>query len=354
MDSSYPTIKFDSKGICNRCSFFNTIFFENSKVDLNILVDKIKKTKRRSKYDCVLEFNGGVESCFTAFLLKNEGLNPLLLHINNGWNTYVSERNLEIVKNALNLDFEEYIYDLSEFFELQKAFLRSNILDIDLPSNSGIQAVLYEAAKEYGIKYVVSVENFSNTILKTNLNGYNTMKDTKLYNYILKKFSRVKLNSTPTFGLLKEFKYKFIYRIKTVYPLRTFNYNREEASHILIREFNLRDQGESHFESLYTGFWQTYLLPKKWNIDYRKELYSSLICKKLMSRDNALELLKHPLFDKYKIEIEKKEICKKLNISPSEFNSIIDAKGLFYSDFPNNKKLINFISYLYKFIFKEN
>jgi hypothetical protein len=79
-----------------------------------------------------------------------------------------------------------------------------------------------------------------------------------------------------------------------------------------------------------------------------------LICKKLMSRDNALELLKHPWFDKYKIEIEKKEICKKLNISPSEFNSIIDAKGLFYSDFPNNKKLINFISYLYKFIFKEN
>jgi hypothetical protein len=71
-----------------------------------------------------------------------------------------------------------------------------------------------------------------------------------------------------------------------------------------------------------------------------------------MTRDQALELLKNPPFDDSRIEKEKVEICEKLEISLSEFNSILEVKGLYYTDFPNNKKWIDFIHSTYKTLFK--
>ena len=53
-----------------------------------------------------------------------------------------------------------------------------------------------------------------------------------------------------------------------------------------------KDYGGKHFESVWTRFYQGYILPKK-NLTStkRKAHYSSLILSKQMNRDAALELL---------------------------------------------------------------
>jgi N-acetyl sugar amidotransferase len=352
MDSSDPTIHFDEKGNCNHCNDLIHLLVDQSENGLQSIIQKIKSQKTHPTYDCILGISGGVDSCYTAYLLKKEGLNPLLVHLNNGWNTPISNGNVEKIKTALQLDLEEFKFDLTEFHELQRAFLRSHLLDLELPTDLAIPAVLHQVAKKHGIKYIVSGGNFSSEGILPTIWGYHSMKDMKLYKHIVKKFSKVSIQNTPTFGLWDEFKYKFFHKIKTVYPLNTFNYNKEEARQFLNHEFGWEYYGGKHYESLYTGFWQAYMLPKKWNVDYRKATYSSLICSQQMTRDQALELLKNPPFDDSRIEKEKVEICEKLEISLSEFNSILEAKGLYYTDFPNNKKWIDFIHSTYKTLFK--
>lgn len=354
MDSTDPDIHFDSEGNCNHC----TDLIPKLKIEDNStfkkMIDSIKSESKNGKYDCILGISGGVDSCYTAYLLKKEGLNPLLVHLNNGWNTAISNGNVEKIKSALQLDLEEYSFDLTEFHELQRAFLRSHLLDLELPTDLGIPAVLHEAAKKHGIKYIVSGGNFSSEGILPTIWGYHSMKDMKLYKHIVKKYSKVSVHKTPTFGLWDEFKYKFFHKIKTIYPLNTIAYNKDEARSFLNSEFGWEYYGGKHYESLYTGFWQAYMLPKKWNVDYRKATYSSLICSKQMTREEALELLKKPPFEADRIEKEKIEICEKLAISVAEFNTILEAKGLYYRDFPNNEKWIQFIHSTYKKLFKRN
>jgi N-acetyl sugar amidotransferase len=355
MDSSDPSIIFDNNGNCNHCSELTTILSKQAKITSPFLelVNLIKfKKKSSTKYDCILGISGGVDSCYTAYLLKKEGLNPLLVHLNNGWNTAISNGNVEKIVNALQLDLEVIELELEEFHELQRAFLRSHLLDLELPTDLAIPAVLHQAAKKHNIKYIVSGGNYSSEGILPLTWGYHGMKDLKLYQHIVKKHSAIKLKNTPTFGIWQEFKYKFFSGIKTVYPLNTFAYNKEEARQFLNQEFGWEYYGGKHYESLYTGFWQAYMLPKKWNVDYRKATYSSLICSGQMNREEALELLSKPSYDETRIEKEKQLICEKLKISVDEFDTILEQKGLYYTDFPNNEKWINFVHNVYKNLFK--
>lgn len=352
MDTTDSNIKFDKFGNCNHCNELINQLRKRRDEDFYDIIRKIKSKKSKSKYDCILGISGGVDSCYTAFVLKEKGLNPLLVHVNNSWNTNTSVKNIDLIRYALNLDLEEYMFDLSEFYEIQRAFLRSNLLDLELPTDLSIPAILHKVAKEYGIKYIVSGGNYASEGILPRKWGYHTKKDMRLYKHIVRNYSKLNLLNTPTFGLFDEFKYKFLYGIKTVYPLNSLPYNKEDARKLLNRKYGWEDYGVKHHESIYTGFWQGYMLPKKWNVDYRKATYSSLICSNQMTRDEALELLKTPSFKQESIEFLKREICYKLDIELKELEKILESKGLFYSDFPNNEKFIDFIHSLYFYFFK--
>ena len=60
----------------------------------------------------------------------------------------------------------------------------------------------------------------------------------------------------------------------------------------LERELGWKYYGWKHYESIYTRFYQGYILPKKFGYDKRKSHLSSLICSGEMTREEALEELK--------------------------------------------------------------
>ena len=119
---------------------------------------------------------------------------------------------------------------------------------------------------------------------------------------------------------------------------------------ILEKELSWKYYGGKHYESKYTGFIQSYLLFEKFKIDYRLATFSTQICTGELTREEALKELTKKPYDSIKAEEEKKYVCKKLEISLEEFDKIMNQSPKTYKDYPNDKKLLEFIYDFYRML----
>jgi N-acetyl sugar amidotransferase len=357
MDTTDPDIVFDESGHCNHCNAYfseisgETYSGESSDKQLAEIVERIKAAGRGKDYDCLVGISGGIDSCYTAYLCKKLGLRPLLLHLDNGWDSEIAVSNIQKIAEKLGLDYMSYVLDWEEFREIQLAFLRSSIVDLEMPTDIAIPASLFETASKYGIKYIISGGNYTSEGILPIQWGYHVMKDMKLYRHIVARYSRVKRKKVPAVGFVGETWYKFARGIRTIYLLNYVPYNKDEARRFLEQELGWQYYGGKHYESRYTGFWQSYMLPEKWNIDYRKATLSTQICAGQVTREEALEVLSHPPYDPKKAAEDKSYICKKLGISTDEFDRIMQEKPLTYKAFPNEEKRIERVYALYRSLF---
>ena len=68
-----------------------------------------------------------------------------------------------------------------------------------------------------------------------------------------------------------------------------------------------------HYESLFTRFYQGYILPEKFGVDKRKNHFSSLIVSGQMERREAIDLLDCPTYpDEMKLIRDKRMFLKKM------------------------------------------
>src|SRR3989344_7743510 len=96
MDTSDPHITFDENGICNHCrDYKKKLGHLRSEEDLKKKIEKIQNSGKGKKYDCVIGLSGGVDSSMVAYLVKQHGLRPLAIHVDNGWNSELSVANIE-------------------------------------------------------------------------------------------------------------------------------------------------------------------------------------------------------------------------------------------------------------------
>ena len=119
----------------------------------------------------------------------------------------------------------------------------------------------------------------------------------------------------------------------------------------LMEHYGWEDYGGKHYESTITGFVQSYLLPVKFQIDYRRATLSSQICAGDITRAEALEILKTPPFDTGRVRDETVYVAKKFGISPEEMDAILAAPPRTYRDYPNNEKLLEFLYGVYRRFF---
>jgi N-acetyl sugar amidotransferase len=354
MDTTDSDIQFDEQGRCNHCRDFEKVLAQPrySKSDaaekLQGLLTQIKEKGKGRQYDCLVGISGGVDSCYTAYLCHQWGLRPLLIHMDNGWNSDIAVKNVKKVVDKLGLDYVSYVLDWREFREIQLAFLKSSIVDLEMPTDIAIAASLYQTASKHRIKYIVSGGNFSGEGILPLTWGYHVLKDEKLYRHIVKRYSSTRLRKVPIVGLKGEIYYKFIKGIKTVYPLNLVDYNKDEAREFLKKEFDWQDYGGKHHESKITGFWQSYVMPTKYNMDYRRATYSSQIVSGQLTRDEALEKLKPLPYNPDTIAQDKQYIAKKYGISLEELDRYLSAPPKTYKDFPNDHKKITWFYELYR------
>ncbi len=354
MDTSDPDIQFDENGVCNHCKDFRTVLEnikldeENSQLKLEQLLNTIKNKGKGRKYDCLIGISGGVDSCYTAYLCKKWGLRPLLMHMDNGWNSEIAVKNVKKIVDKLNLDYLSYVLDWEEFKEIQLAFLKASVVDLELPTDIAIAASLYQTAARYNIPYIISGGNYSGEGILPLTWGYHVLKDMKYYQYIVKHYSKTKIKKVPVVGLKGEIYYKFIKGIKTLYPLNLIQYNKDEAREFLVSQFGWQYYGGKHHESFITAFWQSYAMPTKFNMDYRRATYSSQIVSGQITRDEALQKLKDSPFDPQKVQYYKEYVAKKFGITLQELETYLQLPPKTYKDFPNDKKLILKFYEIYK------
>jgi N-acetyl sugar amidotransferase len=357
MDTSDMDIVFDEKGQCNHC----TKFIENkskvtyvkgiSEKTLETIITNVKAKGKGKKYDCLMGISGGVDSCYAVYLAKKWGLNPLLMHMDNGWNSDIAVKNIKSLVQKLGVDYVSYVIDWQEFREVQLGFLKSSSVDLEVPTDIAIPASLYETASKYNISYLVSGGNATSEGILPLTWGYHVMKDMKMYKYIVSKFSKVKLKKVPHVSILGEIYYKFVKNIKTIYPLSYIDYDKDKAKEFLKAEFGWEEYGGKHHESKITAFWQSYAMPVKYNMDYRRATFSSKICAGHLSREDALEELKALPYNPDTIDDMKQYIAKKYQITNEELERCLALPPKTYKDFPNNKKLIDFVMDTYRKIF---
>jgi len=353
MDTTDPEITFDEKGICNHCTEFLKrreevrAMKKSGSEHLDEILQKIKNSGTNNKYDVLLGISGGVDSCYVGYLLKKRGIRTLLVHMDNGWNSDDATINIKSVAKNLGFDYQSYVLDWEEFRDIQLAFLKASVVEAETPTDIAIMGALHRIAAQEGIKYIISGGNLATEGILPKTWHYNA-KDTKYFNHIQKTFGTKKARKFPAFGFQTETYYKLIKGIKIVYLLNYVDYNKSEALQILQQEIGWKNYGGKHHESRFTKFVQSYLLPKKFSLDYRKATLSSQICAGEITREKALEALDKPLYSEEDIEREKVYIAKKLRISKEELDEIIDLPGKYYNEYPNDEKRLEFIYKIYR------
>jgi hypothetical protein len=154
------------------------------------------------------------------------------------------------------------------------------------------------------------------------------------------------------------FFYKYVYNLKRVALLDFVEYNKNKVIDILFKKTGYKYYGQKHYESLFTKFYQAYILPVKFGYDKRRVHLSSLICSRQISRSEALKELEKPLYNKSQLSLDKEYIMKKFNLTLKEFNQIMSAKPKKFTEYDSYQKkpyyhlLFNLNEYIKKTIHK--
>jgi N-acetyl sugar amidotransferase len=357
MDTSDTEISFDVNGVCNHCKKYDDnmkrfVFTgESGKKKLDDIVRSIKREGEGKEYDCVIGVSGGVDSSYVAFLVKKAGLRPLAIHLDNGWDSELAVKNVERLLSKLEIDLYTHVLDWEEFKSLQLAFLRASTPDSEIPSDHAIVAILFQKAKELGLKYIIPGTNIrtESHLPKSWSQGH---RDWLYIKSINDQFGTKKLVTYPHYTFLEDI---FAHRSYRWVPILNYvDYSKFEAMKILENELGWKYYGGKHYESIYTRFYQGYILPKKYGYDKRRSHLSSLVCSCETTRTDALKELESDPYPQDMMEADKTFFLNKFGLTEQQFVEIMAATPKRFQDYPSyDKKYVNTIWFqLFKRIYR--
>jgi hypothetical protein len=139
-------------------------------------------------------------------------------------------------------------------------------------------------------------------------------------------------------------------RPRSLYLLDYLDYDKLAAKRLLAEQFGWVDYGGKHYESVYTRFYQGYILPVKFGYDKRRMHLSALIMSGQTTRDAALAELATPPYDADHAAADRVFVAKKLGITVDEFDAIMRLPPKTYDDYPNlqNHALLGPMMKLYR------
>jgi N-acetyl sugar amidotransferase len=344
MDTSDPDIWFDEKGVCSHCHKYEGVIQSKSYRKkkgpgaLERLLEDIKKKGKGKTYDCIIGVSGGVDSTYTAYLTKKLGLHPLAVHLDNGWDSELAVSNIEKVLKNLGIDLYTYVIDWQEFRDLQLAFLKASTPDSEIPTDHAILAILYKAAVRENVRYILSGHNTATEggWVAAWSQGHG---DWRYIKSLQKQFGNKPLRSFPYFGPLRFVYYTLLKQIQWIQILDYIDYDKKSALETLQKELCWKYYGAKHFESVYTRFFQGYILPRKFRYDKKRVHLSSLIWSGQISREAAFEELERKDYSVDLQEQDKDFVIKKLEITDEEFDRIMKRPPRSFWDYPSYKKI---------------
>lgn len=327
MDTADPAITFDENGVCNYWYEFQAFresipSREMREQALVRLVDEIRRSGRHRNYDCVLGLSGGADSSYLLVLARQLGLRPLVVHFDNGWNSELAIDNIQRLVSGLDLDLQTYVMDWPSFRDVQQAYFKASVVDLEVPTDHMIFGALHKIAAANRITYILSGTNYATEWLMPKAWNYRK-NDVRNLEAIHRRFGTRPLRKFPKIGVWSAGYYRVLRGIRTVSLLDYVDYRRSDATRLLQKDFGWRDYGGKHHESVFTRFYQGYILPRKFGIDKRKAHLSNLILNGEMTREAALCELQTPTYPEIEQKRDKMYVAKKLGFSADEFEAVL-------------------------------
>ena len=352
MDDTDPDFHLDSNGVCQVCIEAEQklpmfTFTEGvERINLELLKSKILQRKS-GEYDSILGLSGGVDSSYVALLAMEMGLNPLCVHFDNGWNSDTAVKNIRKIIDVTGFDLHTYVIDWPEFRDLQRAFLKASVLDIEILTDHAIFAALFKIRKQYGIKTVLSGTNYTTEHGMPSSWLWNKMDVTNI-KAIHKRFGEMTMKSFPTMNTLSWLIMRKL-RIGGIFeePLNIVNYRKSDAMTQLKSTFEWEYYGGKHYESTFTKFYQAYILPTKFGIDKRRAHLSSLIVSKQLLREDAIIELNKPAYNQEQFAVDYDFVIKKLGFTKDEFELLMDEKPISHTYYGTQWDKNEFRKYYY-------
>jgi N-acetyl sugar amidotransferase len=344
MDTTDPEIRFDSAGVCHWVHDYERevaremLPLDQRERELARVVDMLKASGKGRQHDCVVGLSGGVDSSYICLLAKELGLRPLVVHFDNGWNSELAVKNIEHIVRKLDFELFTLVMDWPEFRDLQRSYFKASVVDLEVPSDHMIFASMSKVASEHSIRHVISGTNRQTEWLLPRSWYYSKQDLTNLKN-IHARFGTRPLKHLPKLGLVQQAYYAQVRGIETVEMLELVNYDKPAAKRRLISELGWRDYGGKHHESVFTRFYQGYILPRKFNIDKRKAHLSNLILAGQVTRSEALRELLSPPYDPKLQEEDFTFVAKKLGFSEAELHQVLEQPNRSHQEYGTDEKM---------------
>ncbi len=351
----HPNMVLDGKGVCDICLTYDLLCRNEvrhgsaGQVRINRLISKIQKSSSKQTYGCIVGVSGGADSSYLALLAKEWGLKTLLVHVDGGWNTEISQNNISKLAEFTGFDLFTKVLRWEQIRDLQRAFIKAHVLDIDLPFDNAYMASLYQTARKFGIRYILTGHNIiTEGYLPPNFTYYKL--DSRNIRALSKRFGECSLKGFPLMGPVREFIYSRLFRIQMINPLNWMPYNKSETETLLRNSIGWKDYGDKHCENMFTRFYQNYILFNKFGINKKKAHLQTLICSGQLSREEAKNILNRAGTgnDNESEEQEKAFFISKLGFTETEFDAYISAPQVLHRSYPSYMGLYYRLRPLYR------
>ena len=341
MDESDPDIRFFDDLGCNHCIGMkkteNLVWFKENNIsgEWNKILKTLASIEGEKGHSCILALSGGVDSCNLAYLVHSYGIKPLVVHVDTGWNSALSYRNLNRVLDATGWELETVIIDWEEMRQLQIAFLKSGISNLDVPQDHAIFASLYYLAGKMGHKYILTGGNMASEGIFPSSWHHAAMDRINLF-AINKSFGTLNLSNFPTVSFLEYyFVNPLVRRIQTIRPLNYLGYNKTDLSEKVKLEWGIEIYPGKHGESSFTKFFQGYILPLRFGIDKRIAHLSAEIVSGIKNRREALTELEKKGYTEKEVDLDFDFVARRLQIPVAELRGYVTGPIRHYSEFAN-------------------
>jgi N-acetyl sugar amidotransferase len=344
-----PDITFDEKGICNY--YYSYLKAEAAQVkkgaegqqEFDKIVEEIKASGKGKQYDCILGVSGGVDSTYLAYIAREAGLRVLCVHFDNGWNSELAVMNIENIVSRCGFDLYTYVIDWPEFRDIQLAYFKAHVIDIEAVTDLAIFSALDILCKKHKIKHIIDGRN---VVTEITLPPSWICKSISNLKDIHKKFGTMPLKSYPVMGPIRR---RIVARTKPFqsWPLLNYiPYIKKDAKKTIIDQLHWRDYGGKHYESVFTRFYQGYILPRKFHVDKRKAHLSNLIFSGQITKEEALAELEQPVYPPELLETDYEFVIKKLGFTRESFEAYLAAPAVPHTNFDLSLSLFDELPYL--------
>jgi len=269
------------------------------------------------------------------------GLRPLAVHMDNGWNSELAQNNIANLVRGLGVDLYTHVIDWPEYRGLMQAFFDADVIDIELLYDNAMLAVNCQQAHRIGTRSILSGTNHATEGLRMPSDWYWCKLDRRNIRALGAR-NGIRLKTFPAIGTARYVWSTVVRRLCWVWFLDYLDYNKSQAVAELQAGFAYKPYPYKHYESVFTRFYQGYILPEKFGVDKRRVHFSSLIISNQMTREQAMEGLKGmPYPSEEALEADKTYFVKKMGWTRAQLDDYIRRPAKAHSDFPSESGLFD-------------